>query len=129
MCVCVCRSRTLRTPANMFIINLALTDFLMCATQAPIFFTTSMHKRWIFGEKGTKKRTYMVSLASRCCGDKPLSPDLRDALATDASGCSHLASRLARLPPLKEIEGLRSARKQASGTRNIYIGHRCSFML
>lgn len=53
MIACVCRSRTLRTPANLFIINLAITDFLMCATQAPIFFTTSMHKRWIFGEKGT----------------------------------------------------------------------------
>ncbi|XP_060782276.1 melanopsin-A isoform X2 [Neoarius graeffei] len=46
------RSHTLRTPANMFIINLAITDFLMCATQTPIFFATSMHKRWIFGEKG-----------------------------------------------------------------------------
>ncbi|KAG9346186.1 hypothetical protein JZ751_008009 [Albula glossodonta] len=47
-----CRSRSLRTPANMFIINLAVTDFLMCITQTPIFFITSMHKRWIFGEKG-----------------------------------------------------------------------------
>lgn len=46
------RSRSLRTPANMFIINLAVTDLLMCLTQSPIFFTTSMHKRWIFGEKG-----------------------------------------------------------------------------
>lgn len=46
------RSRSLRTPANMFIINLAVTDFLMCVTQTPIFFTTSLHKRWIFGEKG-----------------------------------------------------------------------------
>ena len=52
VCVCVCRSRSLRTPANMFIINLAITDLLMCVTQSPIFFTTSMHKRWIFGEKG-----------------------------------------------------------------------------
>ncbi|KTF81694.1 hypothetical protein cypCar_00024877, partial [Cyprinus carpio] len=47
-----CKSRSLRTPANMFIINLAVTDFLMCVTQTPIFFTTSLHKRWIFGEKG-----------------------------------------------------------------------------
>ncbi|XP_056252043.1 melanopsin-A-like [Seriola aureovittata] len=48
------RSRSLRTPANMFIINLAITDLLMCVTQTPIFFTTSMNKRWIFGEKGSK---------------------------------------------------------------------------
>lgn len=47
-----CRSRSLRTPANMFIINLAITDFLMCVTQTPTFFITSMNKRWIFGEKG-----------------------------------------------------------------------------
>ena len=52
VCVCVFRSRSLRTPSNIFIINLAITDFLMCFTQTPTFFITSMHKRWIFGKKG-----------------------------------------------------------------------------
>uniref|UniRef100_A0A8D0H1X7 Opsin 4 n=1 Tax=Sphenodon punctatus TaxID=8508 RepID=A0A8D0H1X7_SPHPU len=47
-----CRSKSLRTPANMFIINLAVSDFLMSITQSPVFFTSSFHKRWIFGEKG-----------------------------------------------------------------------------
>ncbi|XP_027702181.1 melanopsin isoform X5 [Vombatus ursinus] len=47
-----CRSRSLRTPANMFIINLAISDFFMSFTQAPVFFASSLHKRWIFGEKG-----------------------------------------------------------------------------
>ncbi|KAK7913400.1 hypothetical protein WMY93_013611 [Mugilogobius chulae] len=47
-----CRSRSLRTPSNIFIINLALADFLMCLTQTPTFFVNSMHKRWIFGRKG-----------------------------------------------------------------------------
>ncbi|GLD74171.1 melanopsin-A-like protein, partial [Lates japonicus] len=46
-----CRSRSLRTPSNIFIINLAVTDFLMCLTQTSIFFITSMLKRWIFGKK------------------------------------------------------------------------------
>lgn len=50
--MCYCRSQSLRTPANMFIINLAITDFMMCVTQTPTFFITSMHRRWIFGEKG-----------------------------------------------------------------------------
>ncbi|XP_051530713.1 melanopsin-A-like [Myxocyprinus asiaticus] len=61
-----CKSRSLRTPANMFIINLALTDFLMCVTQTPIFFTTSMHKRWIFGEKGCELYAFCGALFGIC---------------------------------------------------------------
>uniref|UniRef100_A0A3Q3WM91 Rhodopsin n=1 Tax=Mola mola TaxID=94237 RepID=A0A3Q3WM91_MOLML len=61
-----CRSRSLRTPANMFIINLAITDLLMCVTQAPIFFTTSMHKRWIFGEKGCELYAFCGALFGIC---------------------------------------------------------------
>uniref|UniRef100_A0AAY4C6H3 G-protein coupled receptors family 1 profile domain-containing protein n=1 Tax=Denticeps clupeoides TaxID=299321 RepID=A0AAY4C6H3_9TELE len=57
-----CRSRSLRTPANMFIINLAITDFLMCITQTPIFFITSMHKRWIFGEKACEMYAFCGAL-------------------------------------------------------------------
>ncbi|XP_066534373.1 melanopsin-A [Hoplias malabaricus] len=60
------RSRTLRTPANMFIINLAVADFLMCVTQSPIFFTTSMHKRWIFGEKGCELYAFCGALFGIC---------------------------------------------------------------
>ncbi|KAJ1143729.1 hypothetical protein NDU88_010034 [Pleurodeles waltl] len=56
------RSRSLRTPANMFIINLAIADFLMSITQAPIFFTTSLHKRWIFGEKGCELYAFCGAL-------------------------------------------------------------------
>lgn len=46
------RSRALRTPANMFVINLAISDFLMSFTQAPVFFASSLYKRWLFGEAG-----------------------------------------------------------------------------
>ncbi|XP_063730870.1 melanopsin-A-like isoform X1 [Eleginops maclovinus] len=60
------KSRSLRTPANMFIINLAITDLLMCVTQAPIFFTTSMHKRWIFGEKGCELYAFCGALFGIC---------------------------------------------------------------
>ncbi|KAM4607396.1 melanopsin-A [Polymixia lowei] len=60
------RSRSLRTPPNMFIINLAITDLLMCVTQAPIFFTTSMHKRWIFGEKGCELYAFCGALFGIC---------------------------------------------------------------
>ncbi|XP_059130536.1 melanopsin [Peromyscus eremicus] len=47
-----CRNRGLRTPANMFIINLAVSDFLMSFTQAPVFFASSLYKKWLFGETG-----------------------------------------------------------------------------
>ncbi|NWR31317.1 OPN4 protein, partial [Tachuris rubrigastra] len=47
-----CRTRSLQTPANMLIINLAISDLLMSITQSPVFFTNSLYKRWIFGEKG-----------------------------------------------------------------------------
>ncbi|XP_037660500.1 melanopsin [Choloepus didactylus] len=47
-----CRSRSLRTPANMFIINLAVSDLFMSITQAPVFFISSLYKQWIFGETG-----------------------------------------------------------------------------
>lgn len=36
----------------MFIINLAVSDFLMSFTQAPVFFASSLYKRWLFGEAG-----------------------------------------------------------------------------
>ncbi|KAF4084889.1 hypothetical protein AMELA_G00111220 [Ameiurus melas] len=61
-----CKSRSLRTPANMFIINLAITDFLMCVTQTPTFFIASMHRRWIFGEKGCELYAFCGALFGMC---------------------------------------------------------------
>ncbi|PKU37508.1 melanopsin isoform x1 [Limosa lapponica baueri] len=56
------RSRSLQTPANVFIINLAISDFLMSITQSPFFFTNSLHKRWIFGEKGCELYAFCGAL-------------------------------------------------------------------
>ncbi|XP_077482094.1 melanopsin-A-like [Stigmatopora argus] len=61
-----CRSRSLRTPSNIFIINLAFTDFFMCLTQSPIFFITSMHKRWIFGKRGCELYAFCGALFGIC---------------------------------------------------------------
>ncbi|XP_047233931.1 melanopsin-A-like [Girardinichthys multiradiatus] len=60
------RSRSLRTPSNIFIINLAVTDFLMSVTQAPIFFINSMHKHWIFGKKGCELYAFCGALFGIC---------------------------------------------------------------
>ncbi|XP_075698881.1 melanopsin [Rhinoderma darwinii] len=57
-----CRSRSLRSPANTFIINLAISDFCMSITQAPVFFAASLHKRWIFGEKGCELYAFCGAL-------------------------------------------------------------------
>ncbi|KAM6441473.1 melanopsin-like [Liasis olivaceus] len=45
-------NKRLRTPPNYFIMNLAASDFLMCATQAPVCFFNSMHKEWVLGDTG-----------------------------------------------------------------------------
>ncbi|KAJ7403079.1 Melanopsin-A [Pitangus sulphuratus] len=57
-----CRTRSLQTPANMLIINLAISDLLMSITQSPVFFINSLHKRWIFGEKGCELYAFCGAL-------------------------------------------------------------------
>eukprot|EP00066_Takifugu_rubripes_P003193 XP_003965597.2 PREDICTED: melanopsin-B-like isoform X1 [Takifugu rubripes] len=47
-------NKKLQTPPNFFIMNLAVSDFLMAITQSPIFFINSLYKGWIFGEAGCK---------------------------------------------------------------------------
>ncbi|KAK9532573.1 hypothetical protein VZT92_009951 [Zoarces viviparus] len=47
-------NKKLRTAPNFFIMNLAVSDFLMAITQSPIFFINSLYKGWIFGETGCK---------------------------------------------------------------------------
>ncbi|KAM4521315.1 melanopsin-like [Fundulus diaphanus] len=45
-----CRSKTLRSPSNLLVVNLAVADLLMSVTQSPVFFVASLHRRWVFGE-------------------------------------------------------------------------------
>ncbi|KAM8939405.1 melanopsin-B-like [Pelodytes ibericus] len=45
-------NKKLRTAPNYFIMNLAVSDFLMSATQAPVCFLNSLHGHWILGEIG-----------------------------------------------------------------------------
>lgn len=46
-------NKKLRTPQNYFIMNLAVSDFLMSASQAPMCFVNSLHRGWILGDIGT----------------------------------------------------------------------------
>lgn len=45
-------NKKLRTPQNYFIMNLAVSDFLMSASQAPMCFVNSLHREWILGDIG-----------------------------------------------------------------------------
>uniref|UniRef100_A0A8D0GH85 G-protein coupled receptors family 1 profile domain-containing protein n=1 Tax=Sphenodon punctatus TaxID=8508 RepID=A0A8D0GH85_SPHPU len=45
-------NKKLRTPPNYFIMNLAVSDFMMSATQAPVCFFNSLHKEWVLGDIG-----------------------------------------------------------------------------
>ncbi|XP_038589993.1 opsin 4xa [Micropterus salmoides] len=55
-------NKNLRTPPNIFIMNLAVSDFLMAITQSPIFFINSLYKGWIFGETGCKMYAFCGAL-------------------------------------------------------------------
>uniref|UniRef100_A0AAV2IUY7 G-protein coupled receptors family 1 profile domain-containing protein n=1 Tax=Knipowitschia caucasica TaxID=637954 RepID=A0AAV2IUY7_KNICA len=61
MYACACNKK-LRTRPNYFIINLAVSDFLMAITQSPIFFINSLYKGWIFGETGCKMYAFCGAL-------------------------------------------------------------------
>ncbi|KAL6472331.1 hypothetical protein MHYP_G00185190 [Metynnis hypsauchen] len=55
-------NKKLRTPPNYFILNLAVSDFLMATTQSPIFFVNCMYKEWVFGEIGCKMYAFCGAL-------------------------------------------------------------------
>ncbi len=86
---------------------------------------SSAHEKW--GQKQKCCVYNFVQCIYICNGDKQVdavqvnltSPDLKDALATNASGCSHLASLLARPSPMQEISGSSPASEQLSETRYI----------
>ncbi|XP_077099939.1 opsin 4xa isoform X2 [Siphateles boraxobius] len=55
-------NKKLQTPPNYFIMNLAVSDFLMAITQSPIFFVNCMYKEWVFGEMGCKMYAFCGAL-------------------------------------------------------------------
>lgn len=58
-------NKKLQTPPNFFIMNLAVSDFLMAITQSPIFFINSLYKGWVFGEAGTLSTLVMQILLDK----------------------------------------------------------------
>uniref|UniRef100_A0A3B3X868 G-protein coupled receptors family 1 profile domain-containing protein n=1 Tax=Poecilia mexicana TaxID=48701 RepID=A0A3B3X868_9TELE len=55
-------NKKLRKLPNYFIINLAVSDFLMAFTQSPIFFVNCLYKEWMFGDIGCKLYAFCGAL-------------------------------------------------------------------
>ncbi|KAM6945000.1 opsin 4xb [Lycodopsis pacificus] len=58
----VCSNKKLRNLPNYFIMNLAVSDFLMAFTQSPIFFINCLYKEWVFGEMGCQMYAFCGAL-------------------------------------------------------------------
>uniref|UniRef100_A0A8D3CZS4 Opsin 4xb n=1 Tax=Scophthalmus maximus TaxID=52904 RepID=A0A8D3CZS4_SCOMX len=55
-------NKKLRNLPNYFIMNLAVSDFLMAFTQSPIFFINCLYKEWVFGEMGCRMYAFCGAL-------------------------------------------------------------------
>ncbi|KAK5871119.1 hypothetical protein PBY51_004017 [Eleginops maclovinus] len=55
-------NKKLRNLPNYFIMNQAISDFLMAFTQSPIFFINCLYKEWVFGEMGCKMYAFCGAL-------------------------------------------------------------------
>ncbi|XP_032388164.1 pinopsin [Etheostoma spectabile] len=50
--VLYCRYKMLRSPINLLLINIAISDLLVCVLGTPFSFAASMQGRWLIGEGG-----------------------------------------------------------------------------
>lgn len=63
--MCLCSNKKLRNLPNYFIVNLAVSDFLMAFTQSPIFFINCLYKEWVFGEMGNSLFCFLIQYTQR----------------------------------------------------------------
>ncbi|XP_068442511.1 teleost multiple tissue opsin 3a [Clinocottus analis] len=54
--------RTLWTPINVILLNISLSDILVCVFGTPFSFAASLHGRWLIGEQGCKWYGFANSL-------------------------------------------------------------------
>lgn len=50
--VLFCRFKSLRTPVNMLLLNISVSDMLVCACGTTLSFASSLHSRWLYGRRG-----------------------------------------------------------------------------
>ncbi|KAK0149539.1 Melanopsin-A [Merluccius polli] len=47
-----CRFRVLRTPVNVLLLNISVSDMLVCACGTTLSFASSLRARWLYGRRG-----------------------------------------------------------------------------
>uniref|UniRef100_W5K8N9 Teleost multiple tissue opsin 2b n=1 Tax=Astyanax mexicanus TaxID=7994 RepID=W5K8N9_ASTMX len=50
--VLFCKFKTLRTPVNMLLLNISVSDMLVCTCGTTLSFASSIHGRWLLGRQG-----------------------------------------------------------------------------
>lgn len=61
------KTKALRTPSNMMVVTLALSDFLMINSQAPpLFVNVFMGKYWAFGQLGCELYGFLGGVFGEC---------------------------------------------------------------
>lgn len=50
--VLFCRFKTLRTPVNMLLLNISVSDMLVCVCGTTLSFASSLRTRWLYGRLG-----------------------------------------------------------------------------
>lgn len=60
--IIICSAKSLRTPSNMFVVNLAFCDFMMML-KAPIFIYNSFNRGYASGHLGCQIFAFMGSLS------------------------------------------------------------------
>ncbi|XP_072542185.1 teleost multiple tissue opsin 2b [Salminus brasiliensis] len=50
--VLFCKFKTLRTPVNMLLLNISVSDMLVCMCGTTLSFASSIHGRWLLGRQG-----------------------------------------------------------------------------
>ncbi|KAM3585595.1 uncharacterized protein V6R79_022081 [Siganus canaliculatus] len=50
--VLFCRFKALRTPVNMLLLNISISDMLVCVCGTTLSFASSLRTRWLYGRRG-----------------------------------------------------------------------------
>ncbi|KAG8197015.1 hypothetical protein JTE90_004287 [Oedothorax gibbosus] len=63
--VVVAGTRKLRTPMNLILLNLSISDFLISALGTPLSFAAAVNRRWIFGDALCQVYAFSMTLTGK----------------------------------------------------------------